>query len=98
MSGKDYRVVPKPEPTPIFDAWKQCPTCMSDETEVQVEYKDTVRSSHPDYPELRIIKTGSQVIIVNFLCRDCLLESEKRVCILDNATLVAESLEGIDEQ
>jgi Fe-S-cluster-containing hydrogenase component 2 len=84
MTDKDYRIVPKPEPTPIFDAWKQCPTCMSDETEVQVEYKDTVRTTHPDYPELRVIQDGSQVIIVSFLCRDCDLQSEQRICTLDH--------------
>ena len=55
-----------------------------------VEYKDTVRSTHPDYPELRVIKEGSQVIIVSFLCRDCKLESEKRICSLDHVTEVTD--------
>lgn len=90
MADKDYRIVPKPDPTPIFDAWKQCPTCMSDETELLVEYKDTVRSTHPDYPELRVIKEGSQVIIVSFLCRACELQSESRICSLDHVTEVTD--------
>ncbi len=83
--SEEYPAVPKPDPTPIFDRWKRCPDCDSEEAELRVEYLDSHATTSD--PNLRVIKRDSQKILVHFFCASCGLESEHRGTLLDDLSV-----------
>lgn len=77
-----YLQVPKPDPTPIFDSWKECPQCESMKTELRVEYNE--RSAPTNDSDIQAVAHKSQSITLHFKCLNCDLESEHRVTQLDD--------------
>ncbi len=64
----EWRIAPKPEPTPLFDEWKKCPWCGCYETELRVSLID-----YKEPPE----------ITLHFHCPKCDRESEHRTALFD---------------
>lgn len=64
----EWRVAPKPEPTPLFDEWKKCPWCESYDTELRVALLD-----YKEPPEITLY----------FHCPKCGHESEHRTALFD---------------